>query len=78
VVSFKLALNNPTLPEITDGYETKLHHAPGHDRSLPILNVPALAALYSVIPYPLAVEARVHERRGIGALLKTGTAIIGM
>jgi hypothetical protein len=32
VVSFKLALNNPTLPEITDGYETKLHHAPGHDR----------------------------------------------
>jgi hypothetical protein len=31
VVSFKLALNNPTLPEITDGYETKLHHAPGHD-----------------------------------------------
>jgi NAD(P)H-flavin reductase len=33
VVSFKLALNNPTLPEITDGYETKLHHAPGHDLS---------------------------------------------
>jgi hypothetical protein len=32
VVSFKLALNNPTLPEITDGYETKLHHAPGHDQ----------------------------------------------
>jgi hypothetical protein len=26
-----LALNNPTLPEITDGYKTQLHHEPGHD-----------------------------------------------
>ena len=33
VVSFRLVLNNPTLREITDGYETKLHHAPGHDLS---------------------------------------------
>jgi len=27
-----LVLNNPTLPENTDGYETQLHHIPGHDR----------------------------------------------
>jgi hypothetical protein len=26
-----LALSNPTLPEITDGYEIQLHHSPGHD-----------------------------------------------
>jgi len=31
VVSFRLALSNPTLPEITDGYETQLHHSMGHD-----------------------------------------------
>jgi hypothetical protein len=27
-----LALSNPTLPEITDGYEIQLHHSLGHDR----------------------------------------------
>jgi len=27
-----LALSNPTLPEITDGYEIQLHHSMGHDR----------------------------------------------
>ncbi|KAA9382405.1 transposase [Neorhizobium galegae] len=32
VVSFRLALSNPTLPEITDGYETQLHHSLGHDQ----------------------------------------------
>jgi len=26
-----LVLSNPTLPEITDGYEIKLHHSLGHD-----------------------------------------------
>jgi hypothetical protein len=26
-----LALSNPTLPEITDGYEFQLHHSMGHD-----------------------------------------------
>ncbi|MFK4259996.1 hypothetical protein [Agrobacterium tumefaciens] len=26
-----MVTSNPTLPEITDGYETKLHHALGHD-----------------------------------------------
>ncbi len=26
-----MALSNPTLPEITDGYEIQLHHSPGHD-----------------------------------------------
>ncbi|WP_210340070.1 hypothetical protein, partial [Rhizobium sp. P007] len=31
VVSFRLDLSNPTLPEITDGYEIQLHHALGHD-----------------------------------------------
>ena len=31
MVSFRLALSNPTLPEITDGYEIQLHHSPGHD-----------------------------------------------
>src|SRR5690606_9982020 len=31
VVSFRLAFNNPTLPENTDGYETQLHHVPGRD-----------------------------------------------
>ncbi|WP_092576586.1 MULTISPECIES: hypothetical protein, partial [Rhizobium] len=33
VVSLRLALSNPTLPEITDGYEIKLHHSMGHDRT---------------------------------------------
>ncbi|WP_435269747.1 hypothetical protein, partial [Shinella sp. BE166] len=33
VVSFRLALSNPTLPEITDGYEIQLHHILGHDHS---------------------------------------------
>ncbi|WP_435269476.1 hypothetical protein, partial [Shinella sp. BE166] len=32
VVSFRLALSNPTLPEITDGYEIQLHHILGHDQ----------------------------------------------
>jgi hypothetical protein len=27
-----LVLSNPTLPEITDGYEIQLHHSLGHDR----------------------------------------------
>ena len=27
-------MNNPTLPENTDGYETQLHHALGHDLTL--------------------------------------------
>jgi hypothetical protein len=31
VVSLRLALSNPTLPEITDGYEIQLHHSMGHD-----------------------------------------------
>lgn len=31
MVSFRLVLSNPTLPEITDGYEIQLHHAKGHD-----------------------------------------------
>ncbi len=31
MVSLRLALSNPTLPEITDGYEIKLHHSMGHD-----------------------------------------------
>ncbi|MBB5595483.1 hypothetical protein GGD49_004980, partial [Rhizobium tropici] len=35
VVSLRLALSNPTLPEITDGYEIKLHHSMGHDLSRP-------------------------------------------
>ncbi|MDW5317465.1 hypothetical protein, partial [Rhizobium sp. PL01] len=35
VVSFRLVLSNPTLPEITDGYETQLHHSLGHDLSEP-------------------------------------------
>ncbi|RSB58519.1 LuxR family transcriptional regulator, partial [Rhizobium pisi] len=26
-----MALSNPTLPEITDGYEIQLHHSMGHD-----------------------------------------------
>ncbi|HAU75610.1 MAG TPA: transcriptional regulator, partial [Agrobacterium sp.] len=26
-----MALSNPTLPEITDGYEIQLHHSTGHD-----------------------------------------------
>jgi hypothetical protein len=30
-VSLRLALSNPTLPEITDGYEIQLHHSMGHD-----------------------------------------------
>ncbi len=30
-MSFRLDLSNPTLPEITDGYEIQLHHALGHD-----------------------------------------------
>jgi len=34
VVSLRLALSNPTLPEITDGYEIQLHHSMGHDRLL--------------------------------------------
>ncbi|MBB5596868.1 hypothetical protein GGD49_006395 [Rhizobium tropici] len=33
MVSLRLALSNPTLPEITDGYEIKLHHSMGHDQS---------------------------------------------
>ncbi|WP_312866635.1 RT0821/Lpp0805 family surface protein [Rhizobium sp. BK226] len=32
VVSLRLALSNPTLPEITDGYEIQLHHSMGHDQ----------------------------------------------
>src|SRR5690606_19210698 len=32
VVSFRLVLSNPTLSEITDGYEIQLHHGTGHDR----------------------------------------------
>ena len=32
MVSLRLALSNPTLPEITDGYEIQLHHSLGHDR----------------------------------------------
>jgi hypothetical protein len=31
VVFFRLALCNPILPEITDGYDTQLHHALGDD-----------------------------------------------
>ncbi|MBB3138065.1 hypothetical protein FHS26_005843 [Rhizobium pisi] len=31
MVSLRLALSNPTLPEITDGYEIQLHHSMGHD-----------------------------------------------
>ncbi|PYE30181.1 hypothetical protein C8J37_12328 [Rhizobium sp. PP-WC-1G-195] len=31
--SFRLVLSNPTLPEITDGYEIQLHHSMGHDPS---------------------------------------------
>ncbi|KRC03959.1 hypothetical protein ASE23_28120, partial [Rhizobium sp. Root73] len=34
VVSFRLVLSNPTLPEITDGYEIQLHHSLGHDLCL--------------------------------------------
>ncbi|WP_191969692.1 hypothetical protein [Neorhizobium galegae] len=30
-MSFRLVLSNPTLPEITDGYEIQLHHSLGHD-----------------------------------------------
>ncbi|MBB3138983.1 putative nucleotidyltransferase component of viral defense system [Rhizobium pisi] len=32
MVSLRLALSNPTLPEITDGYEIQLHHSMGHDQ----------------------------------------------
>ena len=39
MVSFRLALSNPTLPEITDGYEIQLHHSPGHDLSVGIKSV---------------------------------------
>ena len=31
MVSFRLVPSNPTLPEITDGYEVQLHHSLGHD-----------------------------------------------
>jgi len=31
-----LVISNPTLPEITDGYEIQLHHSMGHD---PLLRV---------------------------------------
>ncbi|PYE30291.1 hypothetical protein C8J37_1201 [Rhizobium sp. PP-WC-1G-195] len=34
--SFRLVLSNPTLPEITDGYEIQLHHSMGHDLSIVI------------------------------------------
>ncbi|KAB1083760.1 hypothetical protein F4V91_30355 [Neorhizobium galegae] len=33
-MSFRLVLSNPTLPEITDGYEIQLHHSLGHDLKL--------------------------------------------
>ena len=33
VVSLRLALSNPTLPEITDGHEIQLQHSPGHDQT---------------------------------------------
>ncbi|MFA1623830.1 hypothetical protein ACDY96_13650, partial [Rhizobium mongolense] len=39
-LSVRLVLNNPTLPENTDGHLTpqNLHHVPGHDpRSFPVL-----------------------------------------
>ncbi|THV27157.1 LuxR family transcriptional regulator, partial [Rhizobium rosettiformans W3] len=26
-----MVISNPTLPEITDGYEIQLHHSMGHD-----------------------------------------------
>jgi transposase len=29
-----LVISNPTLPENTDGYETQIHHALGHDRGI--------------------------------------------
>ncbi len=35
MVSLRLVLSNPTLPEITDGYEIQLHHALGHDPGYP-------------------------------------------
>ncbi|WP_207105623.1 hypothetical protein, partial [Rhizobium tropici] len=41
VVSLRLALSNPTLPEITDGYEIKLHHSMGHDLTTPLPKGPA-------------------------------------
>ncbi|AOG12710.1 DDE domain protein (plasmid) [Agrobacterium sp. RAC06] len=31
-------MNNPTLPEITDGYEIQLHHALGHDQAAAATN----------------------------------------
>jgi len=33
-----LVISNPTLPEITDGYEIQLHHSMGHDLSMIPLN----------------------------------------
>ena len=35
MVSLRLVLSNPTLPEITDGYEIQLHHVMGHDQAPP-------------------------------------------
>jgi len=32
-VSLRLVISNPTLPEITDGYEIQLHHSMGHNLS---------------------------------------------
>ena len=44
MVSLRLVISNPTLPEITDGYEIQLHHSPGHDHPSRWAAVSSIAA----------------------------------
>ncbi|TCQ01942.1 hypothetical protein C8J34_12428, partial [Rhizobium sp. PP-F2F-G36] len=56
--SFRLVLSNPTLPEITDGYEIQLHHSMGHDRNRYV--VEALLPFKNKAAAALAVAERMN------------------
>jgi hypothetical protein len=67
VVSLRLALSNPTLPEITDGYEIQLHHSMGHDPVKPFCSStgppsvdPELMMRMLIVGYAMGIRS---ERR---------------
>ncbi|MGO4486737.1 hypothetical protein, partial [Rhizobium sp. 2TAF27] len=57
VVSLRLALSNPTLPEITDGYEIQLHHSMGHDRFFDVYDIPPGLRFQKVLLSKIKVSA---------------------